>query len=422
MDESETYMNFAKTNSGILRKASRDILSSTNSELKTGKEEPLSNKEQDPAVASGRGELPITAQTGMNSTYSVLNLRKDEPLIHEYEDLPIASGPAELSVTPQADGLTSTYALLDLRNDENHIDEYEDPPIARGPAELSVTAEADAHKQEPSENIGNRWHCKICPLCLTMFVLVAIVVGLSIYVLQLRQSLITGDRNYRRLWEQYQEMNRTQVQYQLKVHELNSTLESRISEYPRISILEKNITVLNSDLSALNREHTNLRHQFNHIDMKYRTITESQAQICQYLTRRREQTCSQHWMRTEDRCYFISTLETSYDEAKEGCSNFDGRLLEINSKREEDFVSISIGHAGRTYWIGKCRDGNVTSYLLYEKLYGQSKCRTCNSYFWSYDCSSKYRFICEKSAHLYPDIHEEIQGLCQHPVGPTSIM
>ncbi|XP_072132456.1 uncharacterized protein [Mobula birostris] len=192
-----------------------------------------------------------------------------------------------------------------------------------------------------------------------MFVLVAIVVGLSIYVLQLRQLLITGDRNYRRLWEQYQEMNRTQVQYQLKVHELNSTLESRISEYPRISILEKNITVLNSDLSALNREHTNLRHQFNHIDMKYRTITESQAQICQYLTRRREQTCSQHWMRTEDRCYFISTLETSYDEAKEGCSNFDGRLLEINSKREEDFVSISIGHADRTYWIGKCRDGHT---------------------------------------------------------------
>ncbi|XP_072106250.1 uncharacterized protein, partial [Mobula birostris] len=116
MDESETYMNFAKTNSGILRKASRDILSSTYSELKTGKEEPLSNKEQDPAVASGRGELPITAQTeGMNSTYSVLNLRKDEPLIHEYEDPPIASGPAELSVTAQADEPDVSYVEINFQ-------------------------------------------------------------------------------------------------------------------------------------------------------------------------------------------------------------------------------------------------------------------------------------------------------------------
>ncbi|XP_072106838.1 uncharacterized protein [Mobula birostris] len=316
-------------------------------------------------------------------------------------------------------GLNSTYSELNFRKEEPRIDKDEDPPIAPGPGGLPTTDKTDAHKQEPSENIGNRWHCKICPLCLTMFVLVAIVVGLSIYVLQLRQSLITGDRNYRKLWEQYQEMNRTQVQYQLKVHELNSTLESRISEYSRISILENNLTVLNSDLSVLNRAHTDLRHQFNRVDMKYRTITESQTQICQYLTRRREQTCSQDWIRNEDRCYFISKFETSYGVAKEYCSNFDARLLEITSTQEQNVVFNALGLQYRTYRTGKCEGGAKASSIMYKDNTGKLVCVYGDSNRWRSYRNHQHRFICEKCAHSCTDIPEKIQDLCQQSVGPT---
>ncbi|XP_059815609.1 oxidized low-density lipoprotein receptor 1-like, partial [Hypanus sabinus] len=152
------------------------------------------------------------------------------------------------------------------------------------------------------------------------------------HVSQIRQSKVTSDRNY---------------------HGLNSTLQSQLS-------------ALNSNLSDLKRMHSDLRHQFTEMETKYRSVNETKAQICELLTSRREQTCPQNWSEKEDRCYFVSSEEKSYDSARGHCSNFDARLFEMNSNEEEDFVSISIGHRFGTYWIGKCRYGNLVSNLLYK--------------------------------------------------------
>ncbi|XP_072890896.1 natural killer cells antigen CD94-like [Hemitrygon akajei] len=168
--------------------------------------------------------------------------------------------------------------------------------------------------------------------------------------------------------------------------------------------------------------HSDLRHQFTEMETKYRSVNETKAQICELLTSRREQTCPQNWIGNVNRCYFISSLEKPYDGAREHCSNFDARLLEINSNQEENFISISIGYGPGIYWIGKCGEGNVASDLLYKMFYEPSTCSKCDSSRDNFHCKRKYRFICEKSAHLYPDIPEEIRGLCQQPVGSTSIM
>ncbi|XP_072131823.1 C-type lectin domain family 12 member A-like isoform X3 [Mobula birostris] len=165
-------------------------------------------------------------------------------------------------------------------------------------------------------------------------------------------------------------MNRTQRQYQQQVHELNSTLKSRTSENSHLdfsqrnclksisalnnnlSKLENNITILNSELSELNQTHTDLRHECNQLETKYRAITETKNQICQYLSRRREQTCPPYWTEKEGWCYFISTSVKSYDGAREHCSKFDARLLEINSNVEKHFVFSGVSRY-TTYWIGK---------------------------------------------------------------------
>ncbi|XP_072892855.1 uncharacterized protein [Hemitrygon akajei] len=425
MDDSETYMNvqLLKPDSPS---PSRDNLTSTYTELNIRKVEPFTNTQTD----------------GLDPTYSKLNLRHNELLIAKEGDPPIASGPGEMPVTAEADGLNSTYSVLKLPKDELHIDDYEDPPIASGPAEVSVAAQTGAQKQEPKQNIGNRTCRKICLLCLVTIGLVATVVGLSIYVSQTRQSLITSDRNYRRLWEQHQEINRTKCQYQQQVYKLNSTLKSRTSENTsldlsqrnclknlsalnnNLTILENNITTLYSDLSELNRTYNDLRHQFNQLEMKYRNINETKDQICQYLTRIRETMCPHDWIKKEDRCYFISEISKSYDGAMGHCSEHDSRLLEIDSDEEKKFVSSAV-YRYVTYWIGKCADRNVASDLLYELNYGSPTCRKCESQGWSYissySCKRNFRFICEKSAPFYPDVPEEIRGLCHHTVGPTSI-
>ncbi|XP_059817848.1 oxidized low-density lipoprotein receptor 1-like [Hypanus sabinus] len=221
-------------------------------------------------------------------------------------------------------------------------------------------------------------------------------------------------------------MNRTQRQCRLQVHELNSTLESTISEKSHLDLSRRtclrNLSELNSNLFDLKRINSDHRHQFSEMETKYRSVNETKTQICELLTSRKgELTCPQNWIGNGDRCYFISSLEKPYDGAREHCSNFDARLLEINSKEEEEFVSISVGEESRTYWIGKCGDGNVASYVLYAMFYGSPNCSKCDSYSYIYNCKRKHRFICEKSAYLYPDIPEEIQALCQQPVGPTSV-
>ncbi|XP_072132737.1 uncharacterized protein [Mobula birostris] len=208
---------------------------------------------------------------GLTSTYSELNFPKDERLIDEFEDPPTSSRPGALPITAQTDGLTSIYSELNFPKNEPVIDEDEDPPIASGPGGMPTNAQTGAHEQEPKLKIGNRLLRLICLLCLVTSALIVIVIGLSIHVLQVRQSKLTLDRNN---------------------HELNSTLQSKISEISHLNISHKaclrNLSGLNSNLSVITRMHTELRHQFTEMETKFRSVNETKAQICELLTSRRE--------------------------------------------------------------------------------------------------------------------------------------
>ncbi|XP_072131986.1 uncharacterized protein [Mobula birostris] len=296
---------------------------------------------------------------GLTSTYSELNFPKDEPLIVENEDPPTASRPGELPITAQTDGLTSTYAVLNFRKGEPHIDQDEDPPIASGPAVMPRTAQAGAHEHESKLKMENRPYRQICPLCLVTSAFIVIVIGLSIH----------GE------WNGFQ---------------------------------------VKSD-----RMHTNLNHRFTELETKFRSVNETKGQICELLTSRREQPCSKDWIRNKDRCYYVSTVDTSSLRAMQECSNSDSRLLEINSRDEANFVSRKLVDGDRSYWIGKCENWNVALAILYKVSSVTSDCKDCYSYPASYPCNRDRRFICEKSALLLPEIPERIQNLCQQPVETT---
>ncbi|XP_072893045.1 C-type lectin domain family 7 member A-like [Hemitrygon akajei] len=141
--------------------------------------------------------------------------------------------------------------------------------------------------------------------------------------------------------------------------------------------------------------------------------------ICGFITSIRDQACSQDWIKNEDRSYFLSTLATYYDKAKKHCSNLHAKLLEINSKQEENVVSNFPLRKHRTYWVGKCKDGEVTSSLMFRKANGTPFCDNCDSSTWRNHCNRQHHFICEKSANLSTDILQKIQDLCQQPVGPN---
>ncbi|XP_059818353.1 C-type lectin domain family 9 member A-like isoform X2 [Hypanus sabinus] len=129
-----------------------------------------------------------------------------------------------------------------------------------------------------------------------------------------------------------------------------------------------------------------------------------------------EQTCCKDWITNKDRCYFVSTFESSFRRAMQECSNRDSRLLEINSRVEASFVSHNLLDSKPVYWIGKCENGNVHRSLLFKASSGTRVCRQCGS---SNTCDGDWRFICERSAPVFPDIPEKIQRLCQQPVEST---
>ncbi|XP_072894391.1 killer cell lectin-like receptor subfamily B member 1B allele C isoform X2 [Hemitrygon akajei] len=156
-----------------------------------------------------------------------------------------------------------------------------------------------------------------------------------------------------------------------------------------------------------------IRHKFTEMETKYRSDNETKAQICELLTSRREQNCSENWVTNKDRCYYVSTFVTSFYKAIQDCSNRDSRLLEINSKDEANFVSRNLVDQTRIYWIGKCENGNVDWSFLYKESSGTPVCSQCRR---SNPCDGDRLFICEKSAPLFPDVPEKIQGLCQQPV------
>ncbi|XP_072890921.1 oxidized low-density lipoprotein receptor 1-like [Hemitrygon akajei] len=202
-------------------------------------------------------------------------------------------------------------------------------------------------------------------ICLLTATLIITGICWRIHVSQIRQSMETCHRNY---------------------NELNSTLQSKLSAH-------------NSNLSELKQMHSDLRHHF-----------------CELLTSRREQTCSKDWITKKDRCYYVSTFDTSFRRAMQECTNRDSRLLEINSSDEASFVSHNLLDSKLVYWIEKCENGNAHRSLLYKLPSGKRVCRQCGS---SNPCDGDWRFICERSAPAFPDIPEKIQGLCQQPVEST---
>ncbi|XP_072891102.1 uncharacterized protein [Hemitrygon akajei] len=206
-----------------------------------------------------------------SGTYANMRLRGSDPQAPSRAEPDVSY--VELNVTAlsaprvRRDGgcLSSIYEDVNVPNDEPVIDEDQAPPVAAGPRELPTNAQTAAHEQQSKVKIGNEPFRQICLLCLVIGVFLVIVAGLSIHVSQIRQSKVTSDRNY---------------------HELNSTIQSKLSG-------------LNSNLSDLKRMHSDLRHQLTEMETKYRSVNETKAQICELLTSRREQTCSQDWIRNE---------------------------------------------------------------------------------------------------------------------------
>ncbi|XP_072132735.1 uncharacterized protein [Mobula birostris] len=270
-DVSYADINF-KTGSRPRVRTDRAGLNSTYSELNFRKEEHRIDEDEDPPITSGPGGLPTTDKTGnmgnerpatrdrsdsrtwlicvlttalvitgicwwIHANYAGVNLSSERRESYWMDD-------SETYVNLKFTRTDSPSPSRELRSQRifHRTDDSETSGNEKFTKTDSRSPSRGLQEQESKENIGNRPYRKICLLCTVTSICFAIVTGLSIHVSQIRQSLITCERDHQEFWEQYQEMNRTQQECRLQITD---------------------------------------------IEIKYRTLTKAKAQICQLLTSRK---------------------------------------------------------------------------------------------------------------------------------------
>ncbi|XP_029599503.1 C-type lectin domain family 4 member E-like isoform X1 [Salmo trutta] len=128
-----------------------------------------------------------------------------------------------------------------------------------------------------------------------------------------------------------------------------------------------------------------------------------------------EKVCPQGWKKLGSSCYYVSTESKSWEESRQDCRNRGADLVVINSQEKQTLVNWLCGRKNYV-WIGltdSVTEGTwkwVDDTPLTTKYWNSGepnggRAENCVYFYswssdkgewWDYDCSYKYRWICEK--------------------------
>ncbi|XP_052079665.1 natural killer cells antigen CD94-like [Mytilus californianus] len=126
--------------------------------------------------------------------------------------------------------------------------------------------------------------------------------------------------------------------------------------------------------------------------------------------------CQNRWLKCENKWYYFSDVEKTWDEARLMCKGYESMLAEVGSSDENDFLKNIATVCDKSYWLGgddKLSEGtwiwasSRTKFLFTDwddrepNNYndGEDCIRIARKFDFKWgdaECSKKYRFICEK--------------------------
>ncbi|XP_067862378.1 C-type lectin domain family 10 member A-like [Heptranchias perlo] len=191
------------------------------------------------------------------------------------------------------------------------------------------------------------------------------------------------------------------------IKNLNTELQSlKALQIPeKITQLQGSITVLDNGLKALNDSQipADVKQLENSVAILHAEIQRLKAR----------KHCQVEWTLFAGKCYFFSTSEVSFEEARAFCQSSQSNIVVINNMTEQDFLAKRA--QSQYYWIGltdlikegvwRWEDGTSYSSTPIRWKPGQPDNFRKNEHcvhlvsegLWNDDnCLTKYKYICEK--------------------------
>nr|XP_019815493.1 PREDICTED: C-type lectin domain family 1 member B-like [Bos indicus] len=112
------------------------------------------------------------------------------------------------------------------------------------------------------------------------------------------------------------------------------------------------------------------------------------------------------WSCCEEKCYYFSDIDKTFEESRKFCTNQGSHLLKIEDEDEQNFVQSLVSYF---YWIGLSRKGSVSPWMWEDGSLIQYKLNLLNSkinnncaYVTATKvaatvCTRQFFFICEKN-------------------------
>ncbi|XP_024236113.2 CD209 antigen-like protein C isoform X1 [Oncorhynchus tshawytscha] len=243
-----------------------------------------------------------------------------------------------MSKTMVEDNDSSTMKILDI-DDDTH----------------SMTRTRDGVKYSVHFQWWKRPY-KVAALCLGLLcvLLLAGIIGLGVHFTGQHYS---PERD--QLQTSYNNMTKERDQLQINYSTLTKERDPLQTSFSTLTKerdqLQTSYSTLTKERDQLQTSYSTLTKERDQLQTSYSTLTKDRDQLQRETIRLNKKLkgrpCHEGWIKFETSCYFLSTVNKTWEESRMDCIRREAHLVIINNREEQVFIN-GLNGANKQIWIG----------------------------------------------------------------------
>ncbi|KAM9568069.1 uncharacterized protein ACWYII_036305 isoform 2-T2 [Salvelinus alpinus] len=175
--------------------------------------------------------------------------------------------------------------------------------------------------------------------------------------LQTSYSILTKERD--QLQTSYNNMTKERDQLQINYRTLTKERDQLQTSYSTLTKdrdpLQTSYSTLTKERDQLQTSYSTLTKERDQLQTSYSTLTKDRDQLQRETIslnkKLKERPCHEGWMKFETSCYFLSTVNKTWEESRMDCLRREAHLVIINNREEQIFIN-GLNGANKQIWIG----------------------------------------------------------------------